>query len=84
MVNIIFMTQVIDSCRLITYYSRGGKRQTAYPSVKSFDSCLAKKALTAGSDFLFGPDYIGIRDCFELNLSANMFCWAMYYFHIGA
>ena len=24
-------------------YSRGGKRQTAYPSAKSFDSFLAKK-----------------------------------------
>ena len=46
-------------------YSRDGKRQTAYPSVESFDSFLAEKALTAGSDFLFGPNYIGIRGYFE-------------------
>ena len=64
--------------------SRGGKRQIAYPSVKSFDSFFRKKALTAGSDFLFGPNYIRIRGCFEINLSANMFCRAMIYFHIGA
>ena len=36
------------------------------------------------SDFLFGPNYIGIRGCFELNLSANMFYGAMIYFHFGA
>ena len=34
---------------------------------------FSQKALTAGSDFLFGPNYIGIRGCFKLNLSANMF-----------
>ena len=42
------------------------------------------EALTADSDFLFGPNYIGIRGCFELNLSANMFYRAMIYFHFGA
>ena len=26
--------------------------------------------MTAGSDFSFGPNYIGIRGCFELNLSS--------------
>ena len=45
--------------------SRGSKRQTAYPSVESFDSFLAEQALTAGSDFLFGPNYIAIRGYFE-------------------
>ena len=67
------------------YHSRGGKRHTAYPSVyKSFDSFLAKKALTAGSDLLFWPNYIGIRGYFELILSANRFYRAMKYFYFGA
>ena len=43
-----------------------------------------KRTLTAGSDFLFGPNYIEIRGCFELNLSANVFYRAMVYFHFGA
>ena len=38
--------------------------------------------MTAGSDFLFEPNYIGIRGCFELNLSANMFYRAMIYFQL--
>ena len=66
------------------FLGKGGKRQTAYPTVKSFDSFLAKKALTAGSDSLFGPNYMGICGCSELNLSANMFYKAMIYFHLGA
>ena len=56
--------------------NRGGKtkRQTAYPSVKSlFRQFFCEKALTAGSDFLFGPSYIGIRGCFELILLVGMF-----------
>ena len=64
-------------------YSRGGKRQTAYPPAGSLDSFLQKKTLTAGSDFLFGPNYIGIRGCFELNLSENVFYRAMIYFHLA-
>ena len=42
-------------------------------SAKQLIQFSREKALRAGSDFLFGPNYIGIRDCFELNLSANMF-----------
>ena len=35
-------------------YSRGGKRQAAYPSVKSFDSFLAKKPWQRVAIFYLG------------------------------
>ena len=50
------------------------------------DPAVRKVSWAADSDFLFGPNYIGIRGCFKLILSENMFYIyrAMIYFHFGA
>ena len=62
--------------------------QITFSTVKGFDSfvCRSDKALTMGSDFLFGKNNTGIRCNFKFNLSANIFNFngAMIYFHFSA
>ena len=59
-------------------------KQLKFRVRKEFRQFSREKAQTAGSDFLFGPNYIGIRGCVKLKLLANMFYWATIYFHFGA
>ena len=46
--EVINLKMFFDTFSPIADYIRGNKRQTAYPSVKTFDSFLAKKSPDSG------------------------------------
>ena len=64
--------------------SRVAKRQTAYSTLKGLGNFLALEPRKFCSDFLFEPNYIGIRCYFESIIWESTLKRARIYFDFGA